>query len=58
MSLCKYCTCHGSWDCEDRNYYPDNCSDFKLDYNMLSKKQKKKIKEILSKGENNVSKLL
>lgn len=51
MSLCEYCACRGSWDCEDGCYYPDNCDDFKLDYDMLTKKQKKKIKKILSRKE-------
>lgn len=51
MSLCKYCAYHGSWDCEDGYYCPDNCDHFKLDYDTLSKKQKKKIKKILSREE-------
>lgn len=51
MSLCEHCVCRGSWDCEDRNYYPYNCDDFKLDYGTLSKKQKKEIKKILSRDE-------
>lgn len=51
MSLCEHCVCRGSWDCEDRYYYHDNCDEFKLDYDTLSKKQKKKIKKILSREE-------
>lgn len=51
MSLCEYCACRGSWDCEDGYYCLDNCDDFKLDYDTLTKKQKKKIKKILSREE-------
>lgn len=49
MSLCEHCVYRGSRDCEDRYYYSDNCDDFKLDYDTLPEKQKKKIKKILSK---------
>ena len=51
MSLCEHCSCRGSWDCEDRYYYPEDCDDFKLDYDTLSNKQKKKIKKIMSREE-------
>lgn len=51
MSLCEYCACRGSWDCEDGYCCSDNYEYFKLDYDTLSKKQKKKIKKILSREE-------
>ncbi len=51
MSLCNYCEYHNSYDCEDGDYRSENCESFKLDFLTLSKKQKKKIKKILSREE-------
>lgn len=48
MSLCNYCEYRNSYDCEDGDYRSENCESFKLDFLTLSKKQKKKIKKILS----------
>ncbi len=51
MSLCNYCEYRNSYDCEDGNSRSENCDSFKLDFLILSKKQKKKIKKILSREE-------
>ena len=51
MSLCNYCEYHILYDCEDVDYRSENCESFKLDFLTLSKKQKRKIKKILSREE-------
>lgn len=51
MSVCNYCAYRNSYDCEDEYDRSENCESFKLDFETLSKKQKKKIKKILSREE-------
>lgn len=51
MSECNYCVYRNSYDCEDGYDRSENCNSFKLDFETLSKKQKKKIKKILSKND-------
>lgn len=46
MSICKYCTDRNTWDCED--CHPKNgCEFFKLDFDTLSKRQQKAIRNTL-----------
>lgn len=51
MSECNYCVYRNSYDCEDGYDRSENCNSFKLDFETLSKKQKKKMKKILSKND-------
>ena len=51
MSVCNYCVYRNSYDCADGYDRSENCNSFKLDFETLSKKQKKKIKKILSKDD-------
>ena len=50
MNRCDYCRYKNSWDCEDGwDRVPNDkiCDDFVLEFNLLSKKQQKKIQKIL-----------
>ena len=50
MNRCEYCEYRNSWDCEDGWGRRDNnvfCEDFKLEFDQLSEKAKKKIQLIL-----------
>ena len=50
MSVCEHCCYRYSWDCDDGLPYPDKgCNDFKLDFETLTEKQKKTIRKILSR---------
>ena len=49
--ICNYCSYRHSWDCEDGWNIRKNCSDFKLDWNTLSEKDKKTIQKILENRE-------
>lgn len=47
--VCDHCKSRFTWDCDDGTAYPmGGCSDFSLDWDTLSKKQKKAIQKILS----------
>lgn len=49
MSECEYCRCRNSWDCDDGYYRRKNCSDFKLDWDMISDEDKEAIRNFLNK---------
>lgn len=49
MSECEYCRYRNSWDCEDGYYRVENCSNFELDWSMISDEDKKAIRELLNK---------
>lgn len=51
MSVCNYYVYRNSYDCENEYDRSENCDSFKLDFEILSKKQKKKIKKILGREE-------
>lgn len=48
MSVYRHCKYRNSWDCEDGYCNCENCGDFILDGDTLTKKQQKAIKRILS----------
>ena len=48
MGVYNHCKYRNSWDCEDGYCNCENCEDFKLDFDTLTKKQQKAIKRILS----------
>ena len=50
---CDYCIYRNSWDCEDGYNRRRKCSEFKLDWDTLSDKDKKTIQKILENRENN-----
>ena len=48
MSRCDYCEYLNSWDCEDYRVSNDvMCGDFKLDFDALSDKEKKRVQKYL-----------
>ena len=49
MSACDHCTYRHSWDCDDGWNRRKNCSEFKLDFDTLTEKQKKTIQRILNR---------
>ena len=59
--ICEYCLYVNSYECRDGWNRQENCSDFKLDWDSLSERDKKRIKKELEKkqqklyfkGENN-----
>lgn len=46
--ICDYCSYRNSYDCADGWNKRNNCNDFKLDWNMLSEKDKSTIQKILA----------
>ena len=46
MGVYKHCEYRNSWDCEDGYCNCENCDQFKLDFDTLTKKQQKAIKRI------------
>jgi hypothetical protein len=55
MERCDYCVYRNSWDCGDgwnRISNSSYCSEFKLDYDILSDKQKKQIQKVLMGDDN------
>lgn len=54
MDRCDYCVYRNSWDCGDgwnRISNSSYCSEFKLDFDMLSDKQKKEVQRVLIGGD-------
>ena len=49
--ICTYCSYRNSYDCADEWNRRNNCKDFKLDWNMLSEKDKRTIQKILANRE-------
>ena len=50
--VCDYCKSRYSWDCDDGRAYPrGGCDSFSLDYDALSRGQKKAIQRILSNND-------
>lgn len=49
--ICNYCSYRNSYDCADGWNRRNNCYDFKLDWNMLSEKDKTAIQKILANRE-------
>ena len=47
--ICDYCTYRNSWDCGDGYNRRRNCSEFKLDWDMVSDEDKDVIKRLLDK---------
>lgn len=48
---CDYCIYRNSWDCGDGWNRHKECENFKLDWDMLSDKDKKTIQKILDNRE-------
>ena len=48
---CEYCVYRNSWDCDDGWNRIKNCSDFKLDWDMISDEDKESIRKLLNKEE-------
>ena len=54
MERCDYCIYRNSWDCGDgwnRISNSSYCSEFKLDFDSLSDKQKKEVQRVLMGGD-------
>ena len=54
MERCDYCVYRNSWDCGDgwnRISNSSYCSEFKLDFDILSDKQKKQVQRVLMGGD-------
>jgi hypothetical protein len=54
MERCDYCIYRNSWDCGDgwnRISNSSYCSEFKLDFDSLSDKQKKQVQRVLMGGD-------
>ena len=49
MSACDHCTYRNSYDCGDGWNRRKNCSEFRLDFDTLTEKQKKTIQRILNR---------
>ena len=45
--ICKYCRYRNSWDCEDGWNRRENCSEFVLDWDTLSKIRQEAIRNAL-----------